>query len=101
MVLTKREQEVLFELANGYSYTRIARRLDISMHTVKFHVGNVFEKLNVRNRTHAVTEGIRLGVIKLGQLDPIPPKEVKPEPEPSLATDHFAAVLELGQLMGV
>lgn len=51
--LTKREQQVLAELANGSLYKEIAQKLSISLDTVKKHCKNIYQKLNVRNRTEA------------------------------------------------
>lgn len=51
--LTKREEEILAELAKGYLYKEIASRLSISLDTVKKHCKNIYQKLNVRNRTEA------------------------------------------------
>jgi DNA-binding CsgD family transcriptional regulator len=53
-LLTPREFEVLDCLAAGLTNKAIARRLDISLHTVKFHVESVFKKLGARTRTEAV-----------------------------------------------
>lgn len=61
--LTPREVEVLRMLAEGEGNKQIARRLGISEHTVKFHVGSILGKLNAGSRTEAVTIGIRQGVI--------------------------------------
>jgi DNA-binding CsgD family transcriptional regulator len=63
--LTAREREVLALLAEGASNKTIARRLGISVHTVKFHVGSLLEKLDATGRTDAVTHAARLGVIQL------------------------------------
>jgi two-component system, NarL family, response regulator YdfI len=63
--LTPREIEVLGMLAEGQGNKAIAWKLNISEHTVKFHVSSVFSKLNVSSRTEAVTIGIRLGLIML------------------------------------
>jgi DNA-binding NarL/FixJ family response regulator len=54
-LLTPREIEVLSALGEGLSNKLIARRLNISLHTVKFHVESLFKKLGVRTRTEAVT----------------------------------------------
>lgn len=51
--LTSREQEVLALLAKGFLYKEIAQRLSISLDTVKKHCKNIYQKLNVRNRTEA------------------------------------------------
>ena len=63
--LTPREIEVLSMLAEGLGNKAIAWRLDISEHTVKFHVGSILAKLNAASRTEAVTLGIRQGLIML------------------------------------
>ena len=63
--LTPREIEVLGMLAEGLGNKAIAWRLDISEHTVKFHVGSILAKLNASSRTEAVTLGIRQGLIML------------------------------------
>ncbi len=63
--LTPREIEVLHMLAEGLGNKIVARRLGISEHTVKFHVGSIFSKLNVSSRTEAVTVGVRQGLVML------------------------------------
>jgi DNA-binding NarL/FixJ family response regulator len=63
--LTERETEVLQLLAQGLANKQIALQLDISSHTVKFHVSSIYTKLDVTNRTEAVTRGARLGLIVL------------------------------------
>jgi DNA-binding CsgD family transcriptional regulator len=63
--LTPRELEVLRLLAEGASNKAIARRLGISVHTAKFHVGSLLDKLDASGRTDAVTHAARLGVIQL------------------------------------
>ena len=55
-LLTPRELEVLAALAEGITNKAIARRLDISLHTVKFHVESLFRKLGARTRTEAVAK---------------------------------------------
>jgi len=62
-VLTPRELEVLGMLAEGEGNKGIARRLGISEHTVKFHVGSIMGKLGAASRTEAVTAGLRHGLI--------------------------------------
>ena len=63
--LTPRELEVLALLAEGASNKMIARRLGISVHTAKFHVGSLIDKLDAVGRTDAVAHAARLGVIHL------------------------------------
>jgi NarL family two-component system response regulator YdfI len=63
--LTTREIEVLRMLAEGLGNKAIARRLSISEHTVKFHIGSIFSKLNASSRTEAVILGARQGLILL------------------------------------
>ena len=53
--LTKRELEVLSSLATGRTNKEIAGELNVSNNTVKFHVRNLYQKLNVRNRSQAVS----------------------------------------------
>jgi two-component system nitrate/nitrite response regulator NarL len=55
-LLTPRELEVLATLAEGMTNKAIARRLNISLHTVKFHVESLFRKLGARTRTEAVAK---------------------------------------------
>ena len=63
--LTPREREVLQLLAEGLSNKAIARRLQISDHTVKFHVTAIMTKLHAQSRTEAVVRATRLGLILL------------------------------------
>ena len=63
--LTPREVEVLTLLAEGASNKVIARQLGISVHTAKFHVGQVLDKLDATGRTEAVAHAARLGVLHL------------------------------------
>jgi len=63
--LTPRERDVLGLLAEGASNKTIARRVGISVHTAKFHVASLLDKLDATGRTDAVTHAARLGVIDL------------------------------------
>lgn len=63
--LTPRETEVLRLVAAGLSNKQIAGRLDISDHTVKFHIASVMGKLGAGSRTEAVTIGVRHGILLL------------------------------------
>lgn len=55
-LLTPREIEILEAISQGHSNKAIARKLEISLHTVKFHIESVFRKLGARNRTEAVAK---------------------------------------------
>jgi DNA-binding CsgD family transcriptional regulator len=63
--LTPRELEVLALLAEGASNKAIALQLGISVHTAKFHVSSLLDKLDAVGRTDAVAHAARLGVILL------------------------------------
>lgn len=63
--LTNRELEVLQLIAQGSSNKNIADQLFISIKTVKTHITHIFEKLEVRDRTEAVTRALKLGIIKI------------------------------------
>jgi DNA-binding CsgD family transcriptional regulator len=65
VLLTPRELEVLALLAEGMSNKAIARRLGISVHTAKFHVGALIDKFDAIGRTDAVAHAARRGVIHL------------------------------------
>jgi DNA-binding NarL/FixJ family response regulator len=52
-------------MRDGLSNKAIARRLDISQHTVKFHAESIFRKLGVTNRVEAVAKGLRRGLVHL------------------------------------
>jgi DNA-binding NarL/FixJ family response regulator len=63
--LTSREIEVLRLIASGNANKSIADQLSISEETVKFHVTNILSKLGANDRTHAVTIGLKRGIIEL------------------------------------
>jgi DNA-binding NarL/FixJ family response regulator len=63
--LTRREREVLQMLAAGLANKEIAARLNISDHTVKFHVAAILGKFGAATRTEAVAIGIRGGLVLL------------------------------------
>ena len=63
--LSDREIEVLQLIAKGAANKQIAADLTISESTVKTHVANIFQKLDVRHRTEAVTQALQRGIIKL------------------------------------
>jgi DNA-binding CsgD family transcriptional regulator len=62
---TPRETQVLGLVAEGASNKEIARRLGISVHTAKFHVARVLDKLDATGRTDAVAHAARLGLLML------------------------------------
>lgn len=61
--LSKREMEILSLLAQGHSNQEIAAKLFVSLSTVKTHIQNLFEKLDVKRRTQAVEKAKRLHLI--------------------------------------
>jgi DNA-binding NarL/FixJ family response regulator len=63
--LTAREVEVLRLVALGQGNKEVAAQLNISEHTVKFHVSSVLAKLGAQSRTEAVTIGILRGVVAI------------------------------------
>ena len=63
--LSAREQQVAALLLDGSSNKLIARALDISVHTAKFHVTAVLDKVGARNRADAVAIILREGLIAL------------------------------------
>jgi DNA-binding NarL/FixJ family response regulator len=65
VLLTAREREVLQLLADGLGNKQIAARLGISTSTVKTHVEELFERLEVASRAEAVAAGVRRGVLML------------------------------------
>ncbi|MCU1389659.1 MAG: DNA-binding response regulator [Ilumatobacteraceae bacterium] len=61
--LTVREREVLVELAAGRTNNEISQRLLIGTETVKSHLNNIYDKLDVRRRTHAVSLALAAGLV--------------------------------------
>ena len=61
--LSKRELEILGLLSQGYSNQEIAAKIFVSLSTVKTHLQNIFEKLDVKRRTQAVEKAKRLNLI--------------------------------------
>ena len=62
--LTPREIEVLALAAEGLSNSEIGRNLFVTEQTVKFHLGNIYRKLGVGNRTEAAHIATRRGLIR-------------------------------------
>lgn len=63
VVISKREQEVLEQLALGKVYSDIAESLTISPYTVRKHIENIYGKLQVHNKVEAVAYAKRVGII--------------------------------------
>ena len=63
--LTDREARVLQLIATGHANKQVAWELGVSEETVKAHLKNIFEKLDVTDRTHAVTVAAKRGIIEL------------------------------------
>lgn len=61
--LSNREYEVLQLLTKGYSNAEIAKKLFLSLSTVKTHVSNLFVKMDVKSRTQAIEKARRSGLI--------------------------------------
>lgn len=74
--LTERQLEILKLVAQGATNKEIGRTLDISEHTVRKHLQNIFEKLNVSSRTEATTRALQEGWITLPGS---PPTELSTE----------------------
>jgi DNA-binding NarL/FixJ family response regulator len=65
-VLTPREMEILWGIAKGFTYAELAERLKISRHTVPAHIKNIYRKLAANNRSEAVFEATRRGLMQIG-----------------------------------
>ncbi len=63
--LTPREMDILWGIAKGFTYGELAERLHISKQTVPVHIKNIYRKLQANNRSEAVYEASRRGLIRL------------------------------------
>ena len=61
--LTDREKEILTGLSDGESYNSVAESLFISVDTVRYHIRNIYQKLQVHSQSAAVSQAIRKGLI--------------------------------------
>lgn len=64
-LLTQRETEILRGIAKGYTYAELALHLGLSVQTVPVHIRNIYRKLEAGNRSEAVYEASRLGLLQL------------------------------------
>ena len=64
-VVTAREEEVLQLIADGCSTPEVAEKLYISQKTVKNHLASIYQKLDARDRTQAVLQAVRMGIVSL------------------------------------
>ena len=58
------EQDILKELASGLSYKAIAEKIFLSVDGVRYHIRNIYQKLEAKNRAEAVAKGISYNLIK-------------------------------------
>jgi DNA-binding NarL/FixJ family response regulator len=63
--LSERELEILRLMAKGAANKEISAQLNIAQSTVKTHIANIFQKLRVNDRTEAVTQALKKGIIRL------------------------------------
>ena len=63
--VSKREIEVLQLIADGCSTPEVAQQLFISQKTVKNHLASIYAKLDARDRTQAVLQAVRMGIVRL------------------------------------
>ena len=64
-IVTRREEEVLQLIADGCSTPEVASKLYISQKTVKNHLASIYQKLDARDRTQAVLQAVRMGIVHL------------------------------------
>ena len=64
-LITRREEEVLQLIADGLSTPEVAAKLYISQKTVKNHLASIYQKLDARDRTQAVVQAVRMGIITI------------------------------------
>lgn len=62
--MTSREMDILWGISKGFTYAEIAQQLHISRQTVPVHIRNIYRKLQVKNRSEAVFEATRQGLMQ-------------------------------------
>lgn len=67
--LNETEQRILTLLSEGFSYKAIAEKIYLSVDGVRYHIRNIYKKLEARNRADAVTKGIRFNLIQPQKAD--------------------------------
>ena len=72
VALTRREREILALVAEGHSNRELARMLWVTEQTVKFHLSNIYRKLDVANRTEASRWAHRNGLVGSATAVPLP-----------------------------
>ncbi|MBI5031545.1 MAG: response regulator transcription factor [Chloroflexi bacterium] len=64
VTLTARQKEVLTLVAQGLAYKEVAGALGLSEHTIKYHMGDILERLHLKNRKEVVAYAVRTGLVK-------------------------------------
>lgn len=67
-ILTQREKEILDLLIKGYSNSRIAKELVISIHTVKAHIESIYRKFGVHNKVQAAIYAVYHNIIDINMF---------------------------------
>ncbi|MFT6388917.1 MAG: DNA-binding NarL/FixJ family response regulator [Cellvibrionaceae bacterium] len=62
-ILSNREHEILILVSKGFTSKEIGIMLELSFHTVNAHVKNIYKKLSVNNKTEAIYEATRKGIL--------------------------------------
>jgi len=62
--ISKREAEILLLIHEGLSNQQIADKLFVSENTIKKHISNIFQKLQVERRTEAIKKALELSIIR-------------------------------------
>lgn len=65
ITLTRRERQVLNYISCGINNAQIAKKMNVSVHTAKVHIHNIFNKLSVQDRTEAVVKAIKYKLIDI------------------------------------